>query len=171
MSNYMAKAMDSGNKNAIKSMHTSFPAIVVSYDEALHLAVVQPLYKLETGESYPQIQNVPVAKWRYKIMKAKAATATVKDHKHSINGTTEAASGPSSHSHNYIDETQDAGGHSHGMPVEEVIEEIKLLLAPGDLVLCVCCEKSIDSMASKKVHTPQSKRIFDISDAIIVCLL
>lgn len=161
MSNYAAKAMGAGSDNLSKLLHTAFPAIVVSYDEASHKAAVQPLYKQDDGNNYPQIQGVPVAKWRYKILKNKISTEQANSHSHSYSWTSEGGSGT----------TGSTPAHTHDIQFTEVVEEIKLFLKQGDLVLCVCSEKSIDAMLTKVIHNPQSKRTFDLSDAIIVCIL
>ena len=146
MSDYIAKALQAGNENAARGMHTAFPALVISYNSSKHTATIQPLYKFSDGNNYPQIQNVPVAKQRYSVK------------------------------HYHVDDlTGSAGGitHTHTMSehTETEVEERLLLVQAGDVVFCICSEKSIDTMMSKQIHLPQSKRAFDISDAIIVCIL
>ena len=161
MSNYAAKAMGASSNNLEQLVHTALPALVVSYDEANHRATLQPIYKYEDGSSYPQIQNAPVAKFRYKIMQNKGMTEPANAHSHSYSWTSSSGSGT----------TGGVPDHAHDIEFEEIVEEIKLLLRPGDLVLCICSEKSIDAMSTKAVHSPQSKRTFDLSDAFVVCLL
>jgi hypothetical protein len=51
------------------------------------------------------------------------------------------------------------------------LEEIKLILQAGDIVACSCSEKSVDSIFAGTVHAPQSKRKYDIKDAIVIGLL
>lgn len=143
MIDYTAKAFEANIERIFGGIHTGFPAIVVSYDKDKHTATLQPVYKYDDGESYPQIQNVPVAKFKTKIKKVKENTGD--------------ASGE--------------GVHNHTIETEEETKEFKLFLEEGDLVFCVCSEKSIDSMASKQVHNPQSKRTFNLSDAIVICHL
>lgn len=145
---YASMAIGSTNNNTLKSMHTIFPATVVSYDEGRHVANLQPLYMYDNGESYPQVQNVPVAKSRYALTHYRVSANT---------GT--GGAGDAAHNHTMSD-----------YPVTQVTE-LKLMLQPGDLVLCGCSEKSIDSMASKQVHNPQSKRKYDLSDALVLCIL
>ena len=175
MSSFLAQAINSTSSNAVNNMHTCFPALVVAYNESEHTATLQPLYKYENGESYPQVQQVPVARWRYKIMQNKHITesetssytgaGSPHDHHYtwSDSGGSGSTSTESSHAHTFP--------HKHPIEFEEIIEEVKLLLYPGDLVLCVCSERSIDSINSRQVHDPQSKRKFDISDACVVCIL
>lgn len=144
----MSKDYLSALLNKDDNIHTVFPAIVISYDEAKQVAIVQPIFQYDDGQQYPQIQNVPVAKSRYKFKYYRVAATT---------GT--GGAGDSAHNHTMSD-TQ----------TEELIE-LTLFLNPNDLVLCVCSERSIDSMSSKQVHNPQSKRKYDLSDAMIVCIL
>ena len=153
MSDYISQVIAGAQQNTLNSIHTSFPARVVAYNEAAHTATVQPLFKYETGEDYPQIQNVPVMRWRYRIMQNEHNT--IED----ITYPDPPAPPPN------------APLHWHPILFEEIIEEIQLLLYPGDIVLCTCSEKSIDSFKSNKVHDPQSKRKFDITDAFVICIL
>ena len=161
MSDFLSRAMNASNNNSINSMHTCFPALVIAYDEITHTATLQPLYKYESGETYPQIQQIPVIKWRYKIKQNKNITESGLAHSHSYSWSDGSGSGT----------TGQESSHIHSILFEEIIEEIKLLLYPGDLVICSCSEKSIDSISSKQVHDPQSKRKFDISDAIVIGIL
>lgn len=155
------KAISGFSQQATENMHTSFPALVVDYSEENHTATIQPLFMYDASTGYPQIQAVPVARWRFKIMKSVPNSAAAGEHSHGYTWT--ASSGQGS--------TQPAGEHTHTIEETEIVEEISLLLNPGDVVLCCTCEKSIDSISSKQVHDPLSKRSFDISDAVIVCIL
>jgi len=166
MSDYISKALNAKDNNMLEAMHTSFPALVVSYNEKAHTATLQPIYKYGDGSNYPQIQNAPVSKFRYKAIRQKGypsktrQTENEDSHTHAYSWTSVGGSGNTS-----------STSHLHNIEYEEYVEEIKLLLRPGDIVLCVCSEKSIDAMVNKSIHVPQSKRAFDISDAVVICLL
>lgn len=158
MSN-IEKVFNAFNQGFTLSMHTSFPAIVVSYNEEDKTADVQPIYKLNETKNYPQILDVPVMKFRYKIKRPKLETEAESSHTHSAPADGGTTSSGTAHKHTIkIDE-------------EEVEEEFSLFLKKNDIVLCVCCERSIDDVNSKKIHLPQSERRFDLSDAVIVGIL
>lgn len=151
------EALSTISNNAVSNIHTTFPAKVISYNESANKCSIQPIFnqKLTDGEeiSYPQIQNVPVIKWR------------IKSHTHDYEGETE-VSGGTTHRHEYKFETNLNSTYNKEFP-----QEIKLILKSGDIVLCTCSEKSIDSIFSGQVHTPQSQRKHDITDAIVIGIL
>lgn len=53
----------------------------------------------------------------------------------------------------------------------EHTEEMSLILNSGDIVLCTCSEKSIDSITQGLVHSPVSKRKFDLTDALVIGII
>ena len=146
---YLEKTIGGMAGQLISNMHTAVPARVVSYDENAHTAVLQPLFKNFDGQDYPVIHDVPVSRWRYRIMQNKNITESGQSHSHPNSG-----SGPEA-------------AHKHPIEFEEIIEDIKMLLYKGDIVCCIIFEKSIDSISSKEVHLPLSKRTFDLSDGFV----
>lgn len=173
------KVFDSYNQGIEDNIHTAFPAKVVSVSGGT--CTVQPLFIAKNGLQYPQIQRVPIPKWRYSITKSVGTSEPAGDHTHSITNSAEAShthsvpegagtSGAGS-SHTHSASETSSGNHVHGIVEETVTETITLMVQPGDVVLCVACERSMDSVSSGQVHRPQSKRQFDLTDSVVVAIL
>lgn len=158
---YADKVFDNFGSNLMQNMHTSFPAIVVSFNEEEAKATVQPLYMFDNENSYPQIQNIPVIKQRFKM---KAVATQVDNHTHGFSWSGESGSGT----------TIGAGAHTHNITFLSGIEEeveYSLFIKAGDIVLCTCCEKANDLVSTKQVYNPQSKRQFDLTDSVIIGII
>lgn len=166
MTNSITNAISAVAGQSAGIIHTTFPAKVISYNEAAHTCTIQPLFMQEVTNStepltYPQVSNVPIVKWRYKIQQSKNISQPGSSHSHSYTWTDGGGSGV----------TGGEASHTHQIEFEEIIEEIKLFLVAGDIVVCSCSEKSIDDYAAGTVHNPQSKRKHDITDAIVIGIL
>lgn len=142
-------SMEATQGESKESMHTGFPATVVSFNRQTSKAVIQPVYKNNEGSNYPQIPDVPVAKYRFPFLMP-ATTQPVATPAEGVN-----------HAHTLINDTD----------TREHIMQVPLLLNPGDLVYCLCSEKSMDSVFSNTVHETQSKREFDLTDSVVICIL
>lgn len=64
-SGMLAQLLDAAIAERLASMHVAFPCKVISFNEDLGTAVVQPLYQF-TDETPSPIQNVPVTGRKYR---------------------------------------------------------------------------------------------------------
>lgn len=155
----ISEVFDAFGSNMLGGMHTSFPAKVVKYYEDENTCDIQPIYKINETENYPQVNEVPIIKFRYKFKRPKLETELESAHTHNAPNGGGTTSGGSPHKHEIKISTEDTE------------EEIKLFLKTGDVVMCVCSERSIDSVNSKTIHLPQSERKFDLTDAVVVGII
>jgi len=138
---YIANALGAITSNAVHNMHTGYPGIVISFDNVLNRATIQPLFRNFDNSDYSQVLNVPVAKYRFNM----PVITTV-------------SGGTTSHSHT-ID-------YTNLQPID-----MPLVLQVGDLVWCSVSERSIDAISERKIHKPFSDRTFDLSDSVVLCIL
>lgn len=158
---FASKMFDSFGDNLVNDMHTFYPALIVSFDEVKNVAVIQPLYKFNDVDNYPQLQNVPVMKTRFKM---KTTISTVGNHQHSYTWSDSGGSGT----------TGAAGTHNHTISFVSGTEEevvFPMIVKPNDVVLCMVCEKALESVESRAIYKPMSQRKFDLTDSIIIGIL
>ncbi|RUL56456.1 Gp138 family membrane-puncturing spike protein [Lysinibacillus antri] len=136
----------------LTSINTAMPCKILSYNDSQRTAKIQPLFMVkEVGQeptSLPPIEDVPVLFQRYKVHNNAPISITTDTAPHpQYTGTGE-------HVHNAITFTESV----------EMIPDLR----PGDVVLAVFCQRSIDEAQNGQNVYPGTARMFSIHDAVIV---
>ena len=107
----------------ILSLNTSFPALVLSYNESIREANIQPMFMTknynEDPQTQPIVEGVPVLMQRYKV---------------------------------------DGGA----------VQEFVPIVRPGDIVMCVCSQRSLDDVRAGRPYYAGNSRILSLQDAVII---